>query len=301
MLDLNALLVFARVAECQSFTEAARRLGMPVSTTSRRIAELENQLGVRLFERSTRRLKMTDAGSEILAYAQRGVEISEAVGGIASNRQVEVRGLLRLSAPPSISDSLLAPLINAFQLDYPEVDIRVLVTARHVDHIAEGVDLALRLGPLDDSALIAQPMLHYRHRLVANPDYLRRAGSPEHPLDLERHRLLAFSQDGARLSWTFQNGEQRETVRFRPRVTMNDFMGLAAMLAAGGGIGELPPVVAPALFASGRLVEVLPQWRFPTQDLLLVHLGNRHIAQPVRAFKAFALREGPALAGILPR
>src|ERR1700740_1326733 len=118
-MDLNSLMVFARVVEVNSFSEAARRLKMPVSTVSRRIAELEHQLGVRLLERSTRSLRLTDVGSEVLEHARHSAELNEAVGNVASSHLSNVSGELRLSAPPSISDSLLAPLIGAFQASYP--------------------------------------------------------------------------------------------------------------------------------------------------------------------------------------
>ena len=218
MPDLNALLIFARVAETASFSEASRRTGMPISTVSRKVAELEDQLGIRLFERSTRRLRLTDVGAEILEQAQRGAEVSEAVDSIASNRLSEVRGALRLSAPPSISDNLLAPLIGAFQAAYPAVEVQVLITDRHVDHIAEGVDLALRLGPQSDSNLVSRPMLRYRHRLVASPDYLERRNPPQHPQDLQEHRLLAFAYWSQQHRWTFENGDARETVSFKPKL-----------------------------------------------------------------------------------
>ena len=121
MPDLNTLIIFAKVVEATSFSEAARRLGIPISTVSRKIAELEDQLGVRLLERSTRQLRLTDVGSEVLEQAQKGVEVSEAVDSVVSNQLAEVRGTLRLSAPPNISDSILAPLITAYQASYPEV------------------------------------------------------------------------------------------------------------------------------------------------------------------------------------
>jgi DNA-binding transcriptional LysR family regulator len=134
MTDLNSLTMFAKVVEANSFSEAARRLDMPISTVSRRIAELEGQLGVRLLERSTRRLRLTDVGSELLEHAQRTAELGEAVGDIVSNRRSSVSGVLRLSAPPSISDSLIVPLINAFQASYPNV--RIQVFARDQAHVA---------------------------------------------------------------------------------------------------------------------------------------------------------------------
>jgi DNA-binding transcriptional LysR family regulator len=169
MADLNSLIIFAKVVEAKSFSEAARRLGMPISTVSRRIAELEDQLGIRLLDRSTRSLRLTDLGSEILEQAMRGVEVNEAVDTIVSNRLSNVSGALRLSAPPSISDTLLTPLVTAFQASYPNVRVQILVTDRFVDHIADGVDIVFRLGALKDSSLVARKILTYRHQLVATP------------------------------------------------------------------------------------------------------------------------------------
>jgi DNA-binding transcriptional LysR family regulator len=290
MMDLNALVVFAKVAETNSFSEAARRLGIPVSTVSRRVAELEDQLGVRLLDRSTRNLRLTDLGSEVLEHALRSVESVEAIRNVISNQRSSVRGTLRLSAPPSISDTLLTPLVTAFQASYPEVRVQILITERMVDHIADGVDIAFRLGALKDSSLIALKLLTYRHQLVASPAYLENCDPPENPQDLHRHRLIAFSHWKPESSWTFldANGKGEQTVTFRPYLSMNDYVGLTPALLAGGGIGDLPPVVQPEFMRDGRLVEVMPNWRFRTLDLTLVHLGNRHMPKPLRLFKEFA-------------
>jgi DNA-binding transcriptional LysR family regulator len=180
MSDLNSLIIFAHVVDANGFSKAARRLKMPTSTVSRRIAELEQALGVRLIERSTRCLRLTDVGSEVLEYAHRGAEISEAIENIASNHLSKVSGNLRLAAPPSISDSLLAPIVVAFQKEYPDVHIQVFITERIVDQIAEGVDLAFRVGELEDSSLVARRILTYRHQLVASPEYRRRTSRQRH-------------------------------------------------------------------------------------------------------------------------
>jgi DNA-binding transcriptional LysR family regulator len=302
MTDLNSLVIFARVVEAHSFSEAARRLKMPVSTVSRRIADLEDQLGVRLLERSTRSLRLTDVGSEVLEHAQHGAELGEAVNSIASNHQSDVSGNLRLSAPPSISDSLLAPLICAFQELHPDVRIQILITERMVDHIAEGVDLVFRLGVLKDSTLVARRILTYRHQLLASPAYLDKYKPPKAPQDLLGHRLLAFSRWKPENRWSFThaNVKNKETLTFQPHLSMNDYAGIAQALLAGAGIGELPPVVQPELLRDGRLVEVMRKWRFRTFDLSLVHLGNRHMSRPVRVFKEFAAQMAPTLFPALP-
>jgi DNA-binding transcriptional LysR family regulator len=302
MADLNSLVVFAKVVEASSFSEAARRLKMPLSTVSRRIAELEDQLGVPLLERSTRSLRLTALGAEVLEHALRGAEVSDAIESIVSNRLTIISGTLRLSAPPSISDTLLVPLVTAFQASYPNVRIEILVTDRYVDHIAEGVDLVFRLAALRDSSLVARRLLTYRHLLVASPAYLERGTPPQEPQDLLGHRLLAFSYWKRDSSWTFvhKNGKDKQTFTFEPLLAINDFAGIASALLAGGGIGELPPVVQPDLLRKGLLLEVMPDWRFRSFDLSLVHLGGRHISKPCRLFKDFAARMAPTLFPSLP-
>ena len=302
MTDLNSLVVFAKVVKAGSFSEAARRLKMPISTVSRRIAELEDQLGVRLLERSTRNLRLTELGAEVLEQAVRSAELNEAVENIVSNRLTDVVGTLRLSAMPNVSETLLTPLITAFQASYPNVRVQVLVTERMVDLIAEGVDLAFRLGQLKDSSLVARKVLTYRHQLVASPSYLRTSKAPSHPQDLLEHRLITFAYWKPEWSWTFihKNGKDSETLTFQPHLSMNDFAGLAPALAAGGGIGDLPPVVQPSFMREGQLVEVMLDWRFRTFDLSIVHVGNRHISKPCRLFKEFAAQMTPALFPNLP-
>jgi DNA-binding transcriptional LysR family regulator len=302
MADLNALAVFAKVVEAGSFSEAARRLRMPISTVSRRVAELEDELGIRLIERSTRNLRLTELGAEVLEHAIRSAELSEAVESIVSNRLADVSGTLRLSSMPSVSDTLTTPLVTAFQASYPNVRVQILVTERMVDLIAEGIDLAFRLGALKDSCLVARRLLTYRHLLVASPSYLKDRELPQKPQDLLSHRLLTFAYWKPENSWTFvhKNGRDKETLIFQPHLAMNDFAGLAPALVAGAGIGDLPPVVQPSLIEEGRLVEVMPDWRFRTYDLSLVHVGNRHLSKPCRLFKEFAVQMSAKLFRNLP-
>jgi DNA-binding transcriptional LysR family regulator len=302
MSDLNSLIIFAHVVEANGFSKAARRLKMPTSTVSRRIAELEQALGVRLIERSTRCLRLTDVGSEVLEYAHRGAEISEAIENIASNHLSKVSGNLRLAAPPSISDSLLAPIVVAFQKEYPDVHIQVFITERIVDQIAEGVDLAFRVGELEDSSLVARRILTYRHQLVASPAYLQKTKPPRTPQELQSHRLLAFSFWRPENTWSFihANGKDKASITFKPYLAINEYDGLATALLAGTGIGDLPPIVQPELLRSGRLVEVMPKWHFTIFHLSLCHLGNRFVPRPVRVFKDFAAKMAPGLFPSLP-
>jgi DNA-binding transcriptional LysR family regulator len=302
MTDFNSLPILATVVKAKSFSEAARRLKMPLASVSRRIAELEADLGVRLLERSTRSLRLTDVGAEVLEYADRSLEIVEGVDSVVSNHKATVSGTLRLSAPPNVSDSLLTPLLSAFRASYPNVRVQALITERLIDHIADGVDLAFRVGALKDASLVARRMLTYRHRLVASPEYLKRVDPPRKPSDLLSHAIVTFSHWKPETSLTFVhiNGTDRETVSLTPYLSMNDFSGLTPALLAGEGIGELPPIVQPELVREGRLVEVMTDWHFPSFDLSLVHLGNRLMARPVRLFKEFAVEMAPKIFPDLP-
>jgi DNA-binding transcriptional LysR family regulator len=284
------------------FAEAARRMKMPTSTLSRRIAELENQLGVRLLDRSTRRLRLTDVGAELLEHAEQGAQVSDAVSSIASNYGATVSGKLRLSAPPSISDSFLAPLINGFQARYPDVRVQVLIAERAVDHITDGVDLIVRIGQLGDSVLVGRKLLSYRHQLLASRSYLKRFPPIRHPQDLLKHRLLSFARWKPRDRWIAGSSNTLTAIRKRrdPYLSMNDYAGLAPAILAGAGVGELPPVVLPGLSRKEALVEVMPKWRFRTFDLWLLHLSNKHLSQAVRAFRDFAVEHTRTLFPNLP-
>jgi DNA-binding transcriptional LysR family regulator len=240
-------------------------------------------------------------GSEVLEHARRTDELVDAIDNLVSSHLSTVTGTLRLSAPPSIADSLIAPLLGSFQETYPDVRVQVFITDRIVDQIAEGVDVAFRVGALKDSSLIARKLLTYRHQVVASPSYLKTCKAPRHPKDLLNHRLLAFSwRPFYRWEFTHANGKQEETLSFEPYIGMNDYAGLATALLAGAGIGELPPIVQPELVRKGLLVEVMPSWHLPIYDLSLVHLGNRYIPRHVRVFKEFAAQITPKLFPKLP-
>jgi DNA-binding transcriptional LysR family regulator len=297
MIDVEALIIFAKVVEAGSFSEAGRRMGMPLSTMSRRVAELENALGVRLLERSTRRIRLTEIGAEILEHARRGIEVEEAVAAIASNRGAVARGTIRITVPPSLSESLIVPLVVAFQSEHPGVDVKVLATDRHVDLIGEGVDLAFRTGPLKDSGLVARPLLRFRHLLLASPAYLKGKKPPREPSDLLAFKLCAFTGWPDEAAWHFEKGEETRIVSFKPHLALNDYSGLGAALVAGAGIGEMPSIVSPCWRAQSGLIEVMPKWSFPIEELFMLHAGNRHATLPLRLFKDYAVTRASELVG----
>jgi DNA-binding transcriptional LysR family regulator len=304
MADLSALVIFATVVESNSFSEAARRLNIPVSTVSRRVAELEEELGVQLLERSTRKLRLTDVGAEVFKQAQVSVDLNDAVRDIVDDHNSLVTGLLRVSAPPSISDSILAPIIGAFQEQHPRVRVQGFISDRFVDLIAEGIDVGFIVGPLQDPTLVPRVILRYRHLVLASPKYLRENGTPKTPEELLEHPLLTFSFCHPDNAWNFvsRNGKEKRSISFRPYFSMNDYAGMIPRLLAGVGIGELPPVVDATmqLVRAKKLVEVLPKWKWPAFDLKVVHPGSRYVSRAVRAFIDVAARLAPTLFPDLP-
>ena len=301
MTDLNALMLFAKVAEAKSFTAAARQLGMPVSTVSRRVADLEKELGTRLLVRSTRSVRLTEAGALVIDQARALIEINDAMDLLAKDPS-ERAATLRLSAPPSISDTVLAPLIAAFRTAVPDIGVKVFISGRIADEFADGVDLEIKIGPRRDTRLVRHRLISYRHQLVASPDYLLDAKAISGPRDLLAHPLLAFAFAGIENSWTLTEvgGHGQETLRFRPHLAMSDYAGLTAVMLAGGGIGDLPPVVQPDLMRKRRLVEVLPGWTLPVFDLSLVHPPYRQLPKNMRLFKDFAEDFVPRMFPVLP-
>jgi len=186
--DLKAMVVFAAVADTGSFTAAARHLAMPKSTVSRKVGELEKRVGARLIQRTTRRLRLTDVGRVYSEHCTRIRREADEADLTVQQMQSTPRGLLRITAPPSFRT--LGQIAAEFLKRYPDVRIEVVCTERHVDLVAEGFDVAVRVGPLMDSNLIARKLAVVKQVLVAAPGYLRRRGSPQGPMELQEHETI---------------------------------------------------------------------------------------------------------------
>jgi len=295
MIDRNAMALFVKVVENGSFSKAAQRESVPVSTVSRKISELEKALGVRLLERSTRRLRMTEIGQDYYERCRRGLEEFEAANLMVKDQQAEVAGRLRLSVPPSLSDVLVIPLIEAFQALYPNAIVNCLVTDRHINHIEDGIDISLRVGDLKDSSLVARRLLRYRSVLVASPGYLDRAGAPSHPNELPLHALVAFSRWEPTVSWLLYNNGETHKIIVEPRIAINDYAGVQSAVINGLGISEIPSILCGQRLQDGSLVEVIPEWQFAPATLSAIYPSNRNLSRLVRLFKDFCVDRIQAL------
>ena len=282
--DLNAMVLFAQVLQLGSFSEAARRTGVPVSTLSRKISGLERQLGVRLLERTTRSLNATETGREFFLHCQRLMEAVEGAQALLQQRKAEISGTLRLAAPPSLSDIILVPLIQSFVAQYPKVTVKVLVTDRHLDMVEDEVDVSLRVGRQAESSLIFKLLTRYRHILVAAPAYLASAGTPEHPADLGRHRLLGFTKWFGDVSWKLSDGTEVQQSTLQLSLGMNDYAGILRAAVAGMGVAEMPSILCARELHEGQLVAVMPEWQFDEVDLSAYYLTRLHPSRMVELF-----------------
>ncbi|GIL40883.1 LysR substrate-binding domain-containing protein [Roseiterribacter gracilis] len=276
MQDLNDLYYFAQVVERGGFAAAGRALGVPKSKLSRRIGELEDRLGVRLLQRSTRRFAVTEVGQSYLRHVQAMIAEAAAAQEAIDRTRSEPRGQVRISCPNGLLDPL-APIVARFLVDYPSVQLTVERTGRPVDVIEEGFDLALRVRnePLEDEGLVIRRMVRFDKRMVASPALLARAGTPLTPDDLQHFDGLDMSRQNGVHAWELRgpNNEERN-VAFQPRLITDDFQTLHEAARAGVGIVQLPQLLVDRDLASGRLISLLPEWGTPT--------GILHAAFPTR-------------------
>ena len=281
--------LFVKVVENHSFSKTAQRENVPVSTVSRKISELEKALGVRLLERSTRQLRMTEIGQDYYERCRRGLEEFEAANLMINDRHSEVSGTLRISVPPNFSEVVVAPLIASFQALYPNVVFRVLVTDRYVHLIEDGIDLAIRVGELDDSNLVARRLIRYRHLLVASPEYLEKADHPKHPRDLNDHPLIAFNPWFVAPVWLLTDGKKVEKLRVESGFSINDYNGIQRAVLDGSGIGEIPSIICGKQLYAGRLVEVMPNWHFEPVTISAIYSARLNLSRVVHLFKDFCV------------
>lgn len=281
--------IFSQVMESGSFTAAADKLGLSKQFVSRRLMALEERLGVRLLNRSTRRLDPTPLGQSYYESALRLLaEVEQVEQGIAGQTS-EPRGTVRLSAPLSFAVAHLGELLPAFLQRYPQVSVEVDLSDRSVDLLAEGYDLALRIGVLEDSTLIARRLAAIERVYCASPDYLQRCGTPSRPDELASHDCLPYGH-GRQVQWRFvEQGKARVvTVCGRMRANNGDLLREAAI--SGMGITYLPTFIVGEALAEGKLVAVLQDFAPEPLQLSAVYPQHRQSARPVQALIEF-LRE----------
>lgn len=284
---VGEMAVFARVVEEKSFSGAARKLGISKAAVSRQIAALEDSLKTQLLNRTTRRLSLTEAGLALYGHCARIVAEAEAAQEAAANLSATPRGLLKVNAPMSFGQLHLAPAVPEFLARYPELELELALNDRYVDVIEEGFDLAVRIGQLEDSSLIARKLASDRPVLCAAPAYLEAHGEPRSPSDLENRDCLLYTYLATQNEWRFKGPKGEERVRVKGRFTANNGDALRHAALAGLGIALLPSFIVGPDVRSGALEALLPGHRPPALGIYTVYPPSRHLSPKVRAFVDF--------------
>jgi DNA-binding transcriptional LysR family regulator len=266
--DLEGLAIFARVAELRSFSRAAEELKLSKATVSKAVSRIEARLGARLFNRTSRRLALTDAGQNLATRAAAMLAEGEAAESEALSQSAAPRGLVRLAAPMSFGVLHIAPLLPDFFRAYPAVSIDLHLSDAQVDLIGDGFDAAIRIASLPDSSLVARRLCDMPIHLVAAPSYLKEYGSPRHPLQLAEHAGLGYSYQLTQDTWRFRKSSgEAASVRPSGPLRVNNGEAMLPSLIAGIGIGVLPEFIARDALSKKQLEIVLPEWSLPASSV----------------------------------
>lgn len=276
-MNLNSARIFASVVAKGSFSKASKELSIPVATVSRRVSELEQELNLKLLERSTRKLRLTEAGATLYDFVSRGVQEMEAGLLALSEQEKNLTGRIRISQPPNFEP--MWQILDKFCELYPRVEVDLFVSERRLDFIEDGIDIALRIGEVASLSAVARKLTQYRHKLVATPEYLA-ANRISKPTDLCNVKTAAWSKKNQTVKW--QLGE--ETITISPHVHANDYLHMRFLALRHKHLTELPPFLCQPFLQSGQLVEVLPKKSLPLQDIHLVYPGRKNISRIIRVF-----------------
>lgn len=290
---IDALRLFCSVAELGSFTKAAEREAMTPGAASKQITALEQRLQARLFERTTRSVRLTDAGEALLDRVRPWLDEYDGLEqGVADARSAPA-GVLRVAAPVDFGARRLMPIITRFMNDWPGVEVRLSLADRMVDLVDEGFDVGIRIGNLPDSALIAKRLAAACMSVVASPDYLARAGRPEHPSELAQHEIVIDRNKPAPHLLKFMRDSEEVEVRVGGRLSLNGAVAAVTAASAGVGIACCPRWAAEQALAEGRVVEILTDWNSELRYLWAVFPSNRYLAHRVRLFVDFVAEQFP--------
>lgn len=294
---LDEFAIFVRIVEEGSLVRAAQRLRRSAPAVTRALAALEDRIGVRLIDRTTRRLAPTEAGRAL--YERARAVFADYEAAAAGAREAPVRGLLRIAAPVQFGRRHVAPLATRFLDSHDGVEIELLLNDRNVDLIEEGIDVAVRIGALADSGLVARPVGHVRRQWVASPAYLTTHGTPKAPADLARHEALLGTSRGA-MEWTFGGRRRGAPTHLAGRLRVDDIETRLRLAREGRGIAQFLSYQVAEDLAAGRLVRLLRRFEAPRLPVQLLTKGRAHRAPKIDAFLDFAARKLSALPVLHP-
>lgn len=288
MEPLTEIAVFVQVVKSGSFTDAAEHLGMSKSGVSKFVTRLEEHLGARLLNRTTRRLSLTEAGEVFFERSRRGLEEIDDASTEVSRLQNAPRGTLKINAPMSFGILHVAPALAAFQAKYPDLTVDMSLDDRKIDLVEGGYDLALRISNMADSSLVARRLAPCRHVICAAPSYLAAHSAPTNPAELRDHHIVGYKYQASMNEWEFQrpSGEQL-SVPVSSCTQINNSLAVREALLSGIGIARTPTFIVGEDIRQGRLVPLLTNYRLPEVALYLVYAHRQNLSPKVRAFVDF--------------
>lgn len=290
---IEGMRTFVAVAQTGSFTGAAERLGISRALTSKYIGQLEQRFGLRLFNRTTRSVDMTDAGRAYMERCVRLLEDFDDLEAAVRDRQARPRGRIRISAPVAFGELFLPPLLSEFTGQYPEISVSLSLSDRYVNLVAEGFDIAVRIGELDDSGLIARRLTVARLLVCATPGYINRRGAPKHPADLSAHSCIVDDNLRSSRRWPFEINRKSDMIAVEGPIRVNSARAVRDFVLADKGIGLCPSFLVAEDIRSGRLKHLLKQFRTPEFGIHAVYPHRRHLASNVRALINFMAERFP--------
>lgn len=281
MADLNDIAIFVKVAQFESFSRAAHSLGIPVSTVSRRVSELEQQLGVTLLQRTTRKLTLTVQGQDYFHQCSEPLNILADAERVLTQTQKKPEGTLKITVPVVLREPAFLDFISDFLKAYPRIRIDLLITNEFLNLVEQNIDLGIRFGELEDSTLIANKLGINMRYLVATPDYLRGREMPAKPEDLSAHQCVLLNGKNGEAKWELASGRKRVSLRVSGSISSRDFNSISFFTHRGHGIGLLPLNYCDQSLKDGKLISVLPKWSsapipvyalYPTRKFLPIKL-----------------------------
>jgi DNA-binding transcriptional LysR family regulator len=288
--SFGAIPVFVAVVECGGFSPAARFLGVSKSAVSKRITQLEDQLGVKLLHRTTRKLSLTEAGEHYFEHALKASTAARDAEDAVAQLQGEPRGRLRINTPMSFGRLHMAPMIPEFLKHHPKISIDLVMDDKVVDLVRGGFDIAIRTGELADSSLIARRLAPLNSVLCVSPDYLENNGYPNQINDLRQHNCLSFSYSNDVKEWTFIKEGQSQSVEVLGNYQVNNSEALRDAVLQGLGIARLPTFVAGPDIKSGKLIPLFTEYQMPSQVINAVLIERQYMPAKVRAFLDFSIQ-----------
>ena len=294
MAALDDILIFVKVAQFESITRAARSLGMPISTVSRRLSVLESELGVSLLRRTTRRVTLTAQGREYFGQCQEPLNLLQEAERVLTQTQKQPEGLLRITVPVSLSREPFLNFLSAFLRDHPRIRLDLFITNLFLDLVAENVDVAIRFGELQDSSLVARHLGKIVQYVVAAPDYLKSRTLPAEPADLKAHACVMLHAKNNEIDWDLVSGRKKVRIHVSGPVSSRDDNSVSAFVHGGHGIARLPSTYCDESIAKGKLVRLLPQWASSPMPVFAVYPSRKFLPLRLTVFlEALAAWKSP--------